>query len=109
VRALSSMRCPTHCVIPGRRAAASPESITTNTSDKITARDYGFRAPACGRPRNDRQRIAEEASSMDEDVIYGRSRHLCAGVAIYAMPQPRRHSGAPGSGEPGIHNHERLG
>src|SRR5262249_50846894 len=34
-------------VIPGRRAAANPESITT-------AGDYGFRAPAFGRPRNDK-------------------------------------------------------
>ena len=33
-------------VIPGRREAASPESITT-------AREYGFRARAFGAPRND--------------------------------------------------------
>jgi hypothetical protein len=33
-------------VIPGRRKAAGPESITTN-------RDYGFRARAFGAPRND--------------------------------------------------------
>jgi hypothetical protein len=28
---------------------------------------------------------------------------------IYALPQARRHSGAPRSGEPGIHNPESLG
>jgi hypothetical protein len=33
-------------VIPGRHAVANPESMTTD-------REYGFRAPACGRPRND--------------------------------------------------------
>jgi hypothetical protein len=33
-------------VIPGRRVAASPESTTTVS-------DYGFRARACGAPRND--------------------------------------------------------
>lgn len=33
-------------VIPGRAESADPESITT-------AREYGFRIPAFGRPRND--------------------------------------------------------
>ena len=100
------MRCPAHRVIPGRRAAASPESITTNTSDKLTTQDYGFRAPAWSPPRNDRLRIAKQASSMDEDVIYERS-------VIYARPLPSMRCvasfRAPHSGEPGIHNHERLG
>src|SRR5262245_12172573 len=47
-------------VIPGRREAASPESITTAVSMWGTAahhridRGYGFRAPRCARPRNDR-------------------------------------------------------
>ena len=36
-------------VIPGRREAASPESIST-------AWDYGFRARAYGAPRNDADR-----------------------------------------------------
>jgi hypothetical protein len=27
---------------------------------------------------------------------------------IYAVPQARRHSGAPRSGEPGIHKHKSL-
>jgi hypothetical protein len=39
-------RATTNPIIPGRRAAANPESIT---SDGV----YGFRVPTCGRPRND--------------------------------------------------------
>ena len=46
-------RAPSTAVIPGRREAASPESINTDPSDPITTQEYGFRAPAFGRPRND--------------------------------------------------------
>jgi hypothetical protein len=57
-------------VIPGRRAAASPESITTVLADQITTREYGFRAPAFGRPRNDGRGLWRARSSMRENVIY---------------------------------------
>jgi len=39
-------RHDTFLVIPGRRKAASPESIFTDGG-------YGFRVPRCARPRND--------------------------------------------------------
>ena len=66
------MRRPKHGVIPGRRAAASPESITTGLSAQIQTREFGFRAPAFGRPRNDALRIGAR------DVTYDEERHLCA-------------------------------
>jgi hypothetical protein len=37
-------------IIPGRREAASPESI-------LPGGGYGFRAPAFGRPRNDAETL----------------------------------------------------
>src|SRR5271170_1884870 len=45
-------------VIPGRREAASPESIITNLSGLTQCNipsdgGYGFRVPRCARPRND--------------------------------------------------------
>ena len=48
-------------VIPGRRGAASPESITTDGTDQslensFDVSDYGFRS-ASGRPRNDGGRL----------------------------------------------------
>jgi len=72
----SSMHCPNHGVVPGRRAAASPEPITTNLSDQTTTEAYGFRAPAYGRPRNDTLRIWKHASSMRR-------------VALPATPPPQ--------------------
>ena len=100
---------PTHGVIPRTREAASPESIATNASDKLTTQDYGFRAPACGRPRNNRLRIAEQASSMGEKVIYGARSPMCGALPSMRCPThgviPRRRAAA----EPGIHSHERLG
>jgi len=42
-------------VIPGRRTAASPESILRS------ATDYGFRVPAFVRPRNDERNQRELA------------------------------------------------
>ena len=129
------------CIAPatahsGRRAAANPEVITTNTSDKIIARttDSGLR-PSAG--------PGMTAADCGTGVIYGQRRHLCACDVIYAwpqpryhsgvrastdprmtgcgsrnarhlwtepsLPQPRRRSGTPRSGEPGTHNHESLG
>jgi hypothetical protein len=41
-------------VIPGRREAANPESITTAAED-------GFRVPAFGRPRNDSVKLQASA------------------------------------------------
>jgi len=64
MREMTSMQCPMHSVVPGRREAASPGTITTCLSDQLTAPEYGFRARAFGRPRNDRLRFVER------DVIY---------------------------------------
>jgi hypothetical protein len=75
------MPCPTHSVIPGRGEAASPESIATGLSDQLATGEYGFRAPAFGRPRNDAPRIAEPMSSKQvndiyaSDVIYAHAAH----------------------------------
>ena len=72
----SSLPCPTHGVVPGRREAASPGTITTSLSDYTTAQEYRLRAPArrsCGpslRPRNDVLRIGERNVINGEDVIY---------------------------------------
>ena len=79
--ARSSASGPGNLVIPDRRGAASPESITP-ICEPMLCREfvalcgYGFRAPRFARPRND-DRVARE-------VI--------------------RHSGSPRSGESGIHN-----
>ena len=64
------MRCRKHGVIPGRRAAASPESIATSLSSQTNAGEYGFRAPAFGRPRNDRLRSVESDVTYARNVIY---------------------------------------
>jgi hypothetical protein len=48
-----------------------------------------------------RHEKGEEASSTRINVING-------GNVIYAVPQAQRHSGAPRSGEPGIHGHKFL-
>ena len=64
MREMTSMQCPMHSVVPGRREAASPGTITTCLSDQLTAPEYGFRSRAFGRPRNDRLRFVER------DVIY---------------------------------------
>ena len=56
-------------VIPGRRTAASPESITTAGSEMhgrcniAWIRGYGFRARAFAARRNDRKRYASPAVS----------------------------------------------
>jgi len=42
------MMSASQSVIPGRAGGAGPESITTT-------REYGFRVPAFGRPRNDEE------------------------------------------------------
>jgi hypothetical protein len=59
-------------VIPGRRAAASPESILAN-------RGYGFRAPRFARPRNDAYRDAPvcttaPTASLNADGLTGLRR-----------------------------------
>jgi hypothetical protein len=47
-------RDATHLVIPDRRVAASPESITIIFAEySLQDRDYGFRARALSAPRND--------------------------------------------------------
>jgi hypothetical protein len=53
-----------HSVVPGRREAASPEPITPGFSDQSTTGEYGFRAPAFGRPRNDGCGLWNARSSM---------------------------------------------
>ena len=55
-------RATTNPVIPGRRAAANPESITSDGA-------YGFRVPTCGRPRNDWRGNARMAGFPDKNVI----------------------------------------
>jgi hypothetical protein len=80
---------PTSSVVPGPAECRSPEPITTCLSDQITARAYGFRAPArvsCGpslRPRNDASRLGER-------------RHLChlcgktTSMAVHGLPARTR-------------------
>jgi hypothetical protein len=67
----SPTRSPKHSVIPGRREAASPESIATSLSNQTNAGQYRFRAPAFGRPRNDGCGLRNAPSSMRGDVTYG--------------------------------------
>ncbi len=69
------MRFLKHNVVPERREAASPEPINTNFSDRIATQEYGFRAPAFGRPRNDALRMAESDVTYARNVIYV----VCAG------------------------------
>src|SRR5262249_15137421 len=83
MRRTSSMRCPTHSVVPGPAEGRSPEPITVMLSDQITARAYGFRARRCAAPRNDAPRLRRAASSMKKNVIYD-ARHLCC------APSPMR-------------------
>jgi hypothetical protein len=77
MRAVSSMRFLKHNVVPGRRGAASPEPITTNLSNKITAQDYGLPALSLrsdvGIKRRGLRRARHpcaKTSSMMRHVIY---------------------------------------
>jgi hypothetical protein len=70
-----------HGVVPGRREAASPGTITTSLLGQITAPEYGFRAPAFGRSRNDPPRIANTPSSM---------RETSSMRAVSSIQHPRR-------------------
>jgi hypothetical protein len=62
----SSMRATScrHGVLPARREAASPEAVTAILADQIATREYGFRAAAFGRPRNDPLSLRTAPSSM---------------------------------------------
>ena len=78
------MPCPTHSVIPGRRAAASAESITTVLSAQITARAYEFRAPSLrSGPGMTSCGLRNAWSSMASTVIYVKNV-IYASVVIYA-------------------------
>ena len=59
-------------VIPGRRAAASPETITTIFADQITIRAYGFWTPSL--------RSGPGMTAAD----CGQRRHLCAATSSMA-------------------------
>jgi hypothetical protein len=75
---------PKHGVIPRRRAAASPESITPGLSAQTNVAEYGFRAPAFGRPRNDALQIVESGVIYGENVIYAEDV-IYAKDVIYAV------------------------
>jgi hypothetical protein len=93
MRARSSKQRPKHGVVPGPAAGRSPGTITPILSNQLTSREYGFRAPACGRPRNDGLRIVERDVIYAKDVIYEATSSL-------AYPGPRgaqRHRVDPGS------------
>jgi hypothetical protein len=100
----SSMRCPKHSVIPGRRVAASPESIVTGLSAQIQAQEYRFRAPSlrsgpgmtcCGSAdapspmrTTSSMRATANRSSMRGNDMYGRRTGDPASAVIY---EKKRH------------------
>jgi hypothetical protein len=91
------MPCPTHSVIPGRRAAASPESITTGLSAQITARAYGFRGPSLrSGPGMTSCGLRNAWSSMASTVIYVRNV-IYANDVTYGPAYPGPHLGHAGT------------
>ena len=98
--ARSSKQSPTHGVVPGRRAAASPGPITPGLSDQITARAYGFRAPAFGRPRNDGCGLPSATTSMREkSSMRAMSSMRCP---THGVVPGRRAAASPGPITPGL-------
>ena len=80
-------------VIPGRRAAANPESITTRGG-------YGFRAPPFGRSRNDdtgddRREVVLFADTFNR---YFECENIDAALAVLAATGYRVHVAKPADG-----------
>jgi hypothetical protein len=70
-------------VIPGRREAASPESISTT-------RGCGFRAPRCARPRND-DRTSSAVLGRQLSIFLLVAATLCVGATpLAAQSYPSR-------------------